>query len=306
MTTQTTSEVTAAKPVTRRRRNVRKLIVFLLVFAALLVAADYGIAAAAEYQVSKRMRAQLNLNDDPSVKISGFPFVLQALEGDYRRVDIAAYGISVGQGLRNVQVNVTLYDAKVPLDTVLSGSVHSVAIDRVEGQVRVSAADMNTALNQTEFGKFLNISNLTIDPATPDTPNPAAAANQNGNQAGANQDGKATPADDGTSAGLKLSFNMNLGGNQIKVSVTGTLMLVGSQIQVQPTKVEVGDGLATTKLPDDLQRMLMSALSTKLDPSAALPIKVAATGVSVEANTLVLKGRAFNVVFENGKMSNSK
>ncbi|HEY0805537.1 MAG TPA: DUF2993 domain-containing protein, partial [Pseudonocardiaceae bacterium] len=68
-------------------------VIVVVVLASLLVGADYGLAAAAEYQVSKKMRTNLNLANDPSVNIHGFPFITQALAGDYQDITVNATGV---------------------------------------------------------------------------------------------------------------------------------------------------------------------------------------------------------------------
>jgi hypothetical protein len=52
---------------------MRRLIIILLVLVGLAVAADFGSAALAESAVSRQMRGQLGLVDDPSVRINGSP-----------------------------------------------------------------------------------------------------------------------------------------------------------------------------------------------------------------------------------------
>ena len=76
---------------------MRRLVIALLVLIGILVVADFGAAALAESAVSRQMRSQLSLADDPSVRINGFPFLTQAVSGQYSSVDVAAQRISVGQ-----------------------------------------------------------------------------------------------------------------------------------------------------------------------------------------------------------------
>jgi len=69
---------------------MKRMVIALLVLVGLLVAADFGAAASAESAVSRQMREQLGLVDDPSVRINGFPFLTQAAAGRYRSVDVSA------------------------------------------------------------------------------------------------------------------------------------------------------------------------------------------------------------------------
>src|SRR5690242_3189359 len=63
------------RPVAALRRvrpglRVRRAIAVLIVLVALAVGVDYGAAALTESAVSREMRSQLNLADDPSVRIN--------------------------------------------------------------------------------------------------------------------------------------------------------------------------------------------------------------------------------------------
>ncbi|WP_169815688.1 LmeA family phospholipid-binding protein [Nocardia inohanensis] len=55
---------------------MRTLLVILLVFTGLAVAADFGAAANAERAAAESMRNTANLGSDPSVDIKGFPVLL--------------------------------------------------------------------------------------------------------------------------------------------------------------------------------------------------------------------------------------
>src|SRR3982074_1425584 len=92
----------ASRPDSRRRgRRAKRLIVVFAVLAALLVGADFGLAAYAEHTISQKARDQLKLVDDPSVTIHGFPFATQALSGDYSHISVSAGGVPVKGILRD-------------------------------------------------------------------------------------------------------------------------------------------------------------------------------------------------------------
>ncbi|GAA0649720.1 DUF2993 domain-containing protein [Kutzneria viridogrisea] len=284
--------MTTTKP--KRRRGLRITVAVAIVLVGLLVATDFVFAAIGEYQVSKKMRAELTLADDPSVTIHGFPFVLQAMRGDYEDIEVGASGIPIGT-MRDLQVSAHLYDVKVPLSELVSGSAHSVVIDRVEGSVRISAADVNRAFNSTEVGQVLNISNLTI------VPTPADTLVDPGAEPGAQAGEKPTPTPNQTTTGVKMAFFVNFAGKQVKVGMYGVLTLNGTTIQVQPTKLELADGVASLKLPEILQQQVTGALSKQLDLGKALPFTVTPTRVTVENNVFIVTGRATNVQLGSGR-----
>jgi LmeA-like phospholipid-binding len=269
----------------RRGRKLRILVASLIVLVALAIAADFIFAAIGEYQVSKKMRTELKLADDPSVTIRGFPFMLQAARGDYQDIEIEANGIPIGDVLRELQVNAHLYDVKVPLSELVSGSAHSVLISQVEGQVKISAADVNRAFNATDIGQALQVSNLTISPAPPDTL----------------YDTTPPPTYTDTSVGVRLSFSITVAGKQLKINAYGLLRLSGTKIQVQPTRLELVDGVTTLKVPDALQQPVFGALSTQLDLGKALPFTVVPTRVGVDSNAFIVSGKATNVQLGSGR-----
>src|ERR1041384_1022558 len=86
---------TPARPRKKKSRRGKFLIITVIVLGVLLVAADFALAAAGEYQIAQRMREKLQLSEDPAVRINGFPFTLQALRGDYQHVEIRAYGVPI-------------------------------------------------------------------------------------------------------------------------------------------------------------------------------------------------------------------
>jgi hypothetical protein len=282
---------TATRP--RRGRRWKVLVALLLVLAALLVAADFTFAAVAEYQVSKKMRTELKLADDPSVTIHGFPFMLQAARGDYQDIEIEANGIPIGDTLRDLQVKADLYDVKVPLSELVSGSARSVTIDNVQGQVKISAADVNRAFNATDVGQALGVSNLTVGPTTPDTlydtPTPTPSPTPT-----------TSPYTD-TSVGVRLSFNVTVAGHPLKINAFGLLGLSGTKIQVQPTRLELVDGVTALKVPEAFQQPIVAALSTELDLGKALPFTVVPTKVSVDGNAFTVSGKATNVQLGSGR-----
>ncbi|HEX9334606.1 MAG TPA: DUF2993 domain-containing protein, partial [Pseudonocardiaceae bacterium] len=141
------------------KKPVKITIVVVVVLVGLLVGADYGLAAAAEYQVSKKMRSELNLADDPSVDIHGFPFITQAIAGDYHDITVNATGVPAKNTLRDLEVDADLHDVRVRLSDLLSGNVSQVRVDEVDGQVKVKASDI---------GRLLNIPDLTINPISLD------------------------------------------------------------------------------------------------------------------------------------------
>src|SRR2546429_9487511 len=79
----------------RRSKTIRRLVIALAILLGLVVVADFVTAAIFEHEVSKRARSKFGLADDPSVRVHGFSFLLQAFSGEYDHVTVDAKGVPV-------------------------------------------------------------------------------------------------------------------------------------------------------------------------------------------------------------------
>ncbi len=270
---------TGGRKVKRKSRRGKFLVIAVLVLGVLLVAADFALAAAAEYQIAQRMREKLQLKEDPSVRINGFPFVLQAVRGDYTRVEIDAYGVPIKDEqkdieLRDLDVEADLHHTRVELGDLLAGNVSKATIDQVDGKVRIKALDLNRLANQvTPFDK------LSIEPdnrVTTTTPTPVTPA---------------TPKNK-TTAAVKLSGQTNLAGKTITVTAYGQIALLDGAIQITVDDIELEDASLKQLVPQ-----LRNALAIKIDPGA-LPFGAKPTAVEVENGAFTLSGVVTDVPLE--------
>jgi hypothetical protein len=264
-----------------------------VVLVGLLVGADYGLAAAAEYQVSKRMRAELNLADDPSVDIHGFPFITQAIAGDYSDISINATGVPAQNTLRDLEIDADLHDVRVSLSDLLSGSVSEIRIDEVDGQVKVKASDI---------GRLLNIPDLTISPISLDTVQGVGAQDALDQQAKAQHPGQTNPLT--SEAGVLLTGSIPIAGLKTTVNAFGILALDNGGVRITPKKLQLSNGLVSGTLPDSLLQTFAGSFQTTLTTkSLKLPFGVQATGVEVESGAIVVQGKATQVVLPTGSTS---
>ncbi|MFI6602826.1 DUF2993 domain-containing protein [Nonomuraea sp. NPDC050536] len=97
---------------------MRKLIIFLIVLAVLLVAVDRVAVAGVQRDLANRIAAATDLSGTPTVTIEGIPFLTQAISGHYPEVRFnlgtLTYG---GVPVRNLQG--AAYDVTAPLTDVL-------------------------------------------------------------------------------------------------------------------------------------------------------------------------------------------
>lgn len=265
--------------------RIKKIVIVLVVIVGVLVAADFGVAAAAEYQVSKKMRTELGLADDPAVDIHGFPFITQALAGDYSDISIDATGVPARNTLRDLEVDVDLHNVRVPLSELLSGSVQTLRVDEVDGSVQIKASDV---------GRLLNIPDLTINPVSLDFID------------GYGTDEKQQETDKQTGgqpqqAGLELTGTVAFAGQQTKVNAYGVIQLVNGNIEIIPKKLELSNSLLSGTISTAIEQALLPHFAFTLKPSdLPLPFAVQVTGVQVNSGTLEVDGKAKNVVLTAG------
>ncbi len=272
---------------------MKKLVITLVVVLGVLIAADFGAAATAEYQVSQHMREQLKLNEDPSVRFNGFPFLYQAAAGDYRDVEVQARAVRVGQ-LSEVGVEANLLHARVATSEVIAGNANEINVDEVLGRVRLKASDI---------GRFLNINDLRIAPAPkgalsePDNTDVGDLGGTPGSPAGNPSDGTVAPGSqvDRTKTTIALDGSVNIAGTQNKVHVIAVMSLLNGQLKIEPRKLDLNNSaLGAIPLPKVFEQSVLQQFTTTLDPGI-MPFKVTPTAVSAEQGALVVEGSARNV-----------
>ncbi len=116
---------------------VKALVVVVLLLLGLALVADRVAVGVAEDRVAQELAAEGGLQGTPDVEITGFPFLTQALAGRYDDVRISLSADELAQP-EGTQADVALHGVRVPLSSVLSGSVREVPVDRVDGTATLS------------------------------------------------------------------------------------------------------------------------------------------------------------------------
>ncbi|MQA86815.1 MAG: DUF2993 domain-containing protein [Streptosporangiales bacterium] len=124
---------------------MRKLIITLLVLAALLVVVDRVTQAAAQREVAQQVAQTYDLPDEPDVRIRGFPFLTQALGGRYREIDMITQKITV-EDFRLERLDVQLNDVDAPLQALLQRDISEVSAQTVSGHVLVGFSEVRRHL----------------------------------------------------------------------------------------------------------------------------------------------------------------
>ncbi|QXG77428.1 DUF2993 domain-containing protein [Modestobacter sp. L9-4] len=124
---------------TRRAGCLGALVFLLLLVLGLLVVVDRVGVGIAEDRVATQVAQRGGLAGPPEVDITGFPFLTQALRGEYRDVRLQLTAEQLGQPA-GTHADVSLRGVHVPLSDVLSGSVQQIPVDRVDGTATISYA----------------------------------------------------------------------------------------------------------------------------------------------------------------------
>lgn len=256
---------------------MRRLVIGVLVVVGLLVAVDYGAAALAESAVSREMREQLGLADDPDVRINGFPFLTQALAGNYESIQVSAERVSVGQ-LRELEVIAQLRDVEAPLGEVLSDGPKTFTVGSAEGYVRVGPDDLERLLPVEDI-RIEEVDAAGLEQAVEDGADPSVAQ-----------------IDPDSAA--RIVGTTSVLGQEVEVAAIATLELTDDQILVVPRDIRLGDADAPP-LPGVVQRGLESMFTVRIDPGD-LPLEVTPTSLEAVEGALEISGTAQDLVLGSG------
>lgn len=124
---------------------MKGLLITLVVLVGLAVVADRVGVGIAEKRVAEQIRSQGHLSGTPGVAITGFPFLTQAMAGNYTDVRISLTSADLGQPA-GTSADISLRGVHVPLSDVLSGSVQRIPVDSVAGTATVSYALLSAKL----------------------------------------------------------------------------------------------------------------------------------------------------------------
>jgi hypothetical protein len=249
------------EPRDKPRRGGRIALIVLLVLVVLLIAADRIALVVAEHTVASQARKQLasegvTLSGDPSVQITGFPFLTQVLAGHYDKIVIDTRD-PAGRGVRMDSLDVTATGVNAPTGALMS-SHGSIKADRVTGVGKISWASFNQVVDLSGLKQF------GIDPSTLNI----------------------TGTDDGH---ITIVAPLSVQGQTVAVRATGAVSVVRNVLHVAVNDVTAKDG----SLPPDVQSELDS-IKQQLNfdvPLPALPyhlrldsVRTGAAGVTINAS----------------------
>jgi hypothetical protein len=115
---------------------MRRLLIVLVVLAALLVAADRIGVVVAQNRLASEIQQQLDLDAKPDVSIRGVPFLTQAIRGTYTDIRMQLPDVDAGD-VQDLSVNARLQGAHVSLSDALGGNVDRIPVDQISGTLLI-------------------------------------------------------------------------------------------------------------------------------------------------------------------------
>ena len=140
---------------------MRRLLIVLVVLAALLVAADRVGVVVAQNRLASEIQQQLELDAKPDVSIRGIPFLTQAIRGTYKDIRMQLPDVDAGD-VQDLSVNARLQGAHVSLSDALGGNVDRIPVDQISGTLlipydQLARASGISALTITREGDSLRL-----------------------------------------------------------------------------------------------------------------------------------------------------
>lgn len=115
---------------------MRRLLIVIVVLAALLVAADRIGVVVAQNRLASEIQQQLDLDRKPDVSIRGIPFLTQAISGTYKDIRVQLPDVDAGD-VQDIAIDARLQGTHVSLSDALGGNVDRIPVDQISGTLLI-------------------------------------------------------------------------------------------------------------------------------------------------------------------------
>lgn len=134
------------------RHPFRSLVIAAIVLIGIAIGADRLANHVAEGRIAAVLQSDAHLAHKPTVTVHGFPFLTQAFNGHYDRIEVKARdlfdsvaGLPDSPGSAGSVSTVNFEGVHLSAAKALSGKVSEIRVDRVTGSAVVSFADVERA-----------------------------------------------------------------------------------------------------------------------------------------------------------------
>lgn len=124
---------------------LKKLLIFVAILGGLAALADRGLAVVAGNATAKSIKMHEGLREDPDVTFRGFPFVTQAVAGEFEEIDVTVRDLE-REGVTIDRIDATLRGVEVDLGEAIEGRVSAVPVEAGTATVRVTYGDLTAYL----------------------------------------------------------------------------------------------------------------------------------------------------------------
>lgn len=259
--------------------RVRKVLIAVTATAILLavvalgaIGVDYGTSIYAEYRLSASVRKAANLGSDPFVAIVAFPFIPQAMRGNYDQVEIKANAVEHAM-TGKATLEATMYSVDLAHASWLITPDAKLAVHKLESRI---------IIDSTHLGRYLGISDLMVE-APPKETNTST--------------GGVTASGISDSHGLVFTGTPKSSGFDHRVSVSVDLSIAPDDpatLVFTPTGVLTGPDTADQTVPADKQDAVLHAFAGRL-PDQRLPFGVAPTTEGARGSDVIIEGITYGV-----------
>ena len=136
---------------------MRRLLIFLIVLALLLVVADRVAVRVAQRAIGDQIQSSQNLSERPAVKVAGFPFLTQAIRGRYERIDTSLHDLTVDGGLTVDRLDIQLNGVHIRARDAIQGQVSQAPVDSASATATVAYSSLNAAAKANLADDRLNV-----------------------------------------------------------------------------------------------------------------------------------------------------
>ncbi|CAM3213386.1 mannan chain length control protein LmeA [Mycobacterium colombiense] len=289
MSPTTTGPAATGSWVLRHNVRVRKVLIAVTATAILVavlalgaIGFDYGTSIYAEYRLSSSVRKAAKLGTDPFVAIVAFPFIPQAMRGNYSQVEIKANAVDHSMTGR-ATLEATMYSVDLAQASWLISPDAKLWVSKLESRIIVDS---------THLGRFMGISDLMVE-APPKETNTST--------------GGVTASGISDSHGLVFTGTPKSAGFDRRVSVSVDLSIAPDDpatLVFTPTGVLTGSDTANQTVPADKRDAVLRAFSGRL-PDQRLPFGVAPTTEGARGSDVIIEGitRGVTVTLQGFKQS---
>lgn len=151
---------------------MRRVFVFFLILLALAVGGDLLLRAWAERRAAGHVQESLELDQEPTVSLGGWPFLFSAIEGRFPDVGIET-GPVTAEGVRLDDVQLRFRDVEISFSDAVGGGAESVRTSGGRGEAYIGAAAFTQGLSDQGVPAEVSFEDGAVLVSTPQLPQPA-------------------------------------------------------------------------------------------------------------------------------------